>query len=82
MSQHMAVAGDAANMSLGGGVYEPLDLEAVINMAPKGVFVALAAGNESDDANNHSPARANGVNLYSPPDFLQEPGQYQGLTGK
>ncbi len=58
------VAGDAANMSLGGGVYEPLDLE-VIAMGAKGIFVALAAGNESDNANNHSPARANGANIYT-----------------
>lgn len=58
------VAGDAANMSLGGGVYEPLDLK-VIAMAAKGIYTALAAGNESDNANNHSPARANGVNLYT-----------------
>jgi subtilisin family serine protease len=58
------VAGDAANMSLGGGIYEPLDLE-VVQMGAKGIFVALAAGNESDDANNHSPARANGVNIFT-----------------
>ena len=58
------VAGDAANMSLGGSVYEPLDLE-VIEMGAKGIFVSLAAGNESDDANNHSPARANGVNIWT-----------------
>ena len=59
-----ALAGDAANMSLGGGVYEPLDLK-VVAMGAKGIFVALAAGNESDDANNHSPARANGLNVYT-----------------
>ncbi len=58
------VAGDAANMSLGGGIYEPLDLE-VVQMGAAGIFVALAAGNESDDANNHSPARANGLNVYT-----------------
>ena len=58
------VAGDAVNMSLGGGIYEPLDLE-VIEMGSKGIFVALAAGNESDDANNHSPARTNGTNIYT-----------------
>lgn len=59
-----ALAGDAANMSLGGGIYEPLDLK-VVAMGAKGIFVALAAGNESDDANNHSPARANGPNIYT-----------------
>ncbi len=59
-----ATAGDAANMSLGGGVYEPIDA-AVVALGAKGVFVALAAGNESDDAENHSPARAEGANLYT-----------------
>jgi subtilisin family serine protease len=58
------LAGDAANMSLGGGIYEPLDLK-VVAMAAKGIYTALAAGNESDNANNHSPARANGANLYT-----------------
>ena len=58
------VAGDAANMSLGGGIYEPLDLE-VVEMAAKGISTALAAGNESDDANNHSPARANGPYVFT-----------------
>ena len=59
-----ATAGDVANLSLGGSAYEPIDL-AVQNLGDAGVFVALAAGNESDDANNHSPARANGANLYT-----------------
>lgn len=59
-----AAPGDVANMSLGGSVYEPLDL-AVEALGETGVLVALAAGNESDDANNHSPARANGTNIYT-----------------
>lgn len=59
-----ATAGDAANLSLGGGIYEPIDL-AVVALGAKGVFVALAAGNESDDAEYHSPARAEGANLYT-----------------
>jgi subtilisin family serine protease len=57
-------SGDAVNMSLGGGAYEPLDIK-VVEMGEKGLFVALAAGNESDDANNHSPARANGDNIFT-----------------
>lgn len=57
--------GDVANMSLGGGVSTALD-NAVINAAASsGVRFALAAGNESDNANNHSPARANGTNVYT-----------------
>lgn len=58
-------AGDVANMSLGGGVSTSLDT-AVINASQvRGVKFALAAGNESDHANNHSPARANGQYLYT-----------------
>ncbi len=59
-----STAGDAANLSLGGSAYDPID-QAVINLGLGGVFVAMAAGNESDNANNHSPARANGLNLYT-----------------
>lgn len=57
-------SGDVANMSLGGGVSQALDT-AVVSAASGGVRFALAAGNESDNANNHSPARANGPNVYT-----------------
>ena len=57
------VAGDVANMSLGGPVSTALD-DAVIAASAKVKF-SLAAGNESDDANNHSPARVNGGNIYT-----------------
>lgn len=56
-------AGDVANMSLGGPVSQALD-DAVVAASSKVKF-ALAAGNETDDANNHSPARANGPNIYT-----------------
>lgn len=59
-----AIPGDAANLSLTGGVYEPIDL-AVQNLGLSGVYVAMAAGNYSKDANLYSPARANGPNLYT-----------------
>jgi subtilisin family serine protease len=55
-----AYAGDVANMSLGGGAYSTLD-NAVINASNQGIWFALAAGNESQNANNVSPARANGT---------------------
>lgn len=55
--------GDAANMSLGGPVDSALN-NAVITASAKVKF-ALAAGNESDDANNHSPSSANGTNIYT-----------------
>ncbi len=57
-------SGDVANMSLGGGVSQALD-QAVVNAAATGVKFTLAAGNESDSATNHSPARANGPNVYT-----------------
>ncbi|MEA3451499.1 MAG: S8 family serine peptidase, partial [Bacteroidota bacterium] len=57
--------GDVANMSLGGGASDAID-DAVINASnASGVKFVLAAGNESDNANNHSPARANGPNIYT-----------------
>ncbi|MBN1181741.1 MAG: S8 family peptidase [Bacteroidales bacterium] len=59
-----ASAGDAANMSLGGGVSTALD-EAVVAASNHGIYFALAAGNESDDANFHSPARANGAYIWT-----------------
>lgn len=54
-----AGAGDVANMSLGGPVSQALD-DAVLAAGAK-LKIALAAGNESDDAANHSPARAGGA---------------------
>jgi len=57
------VSGEVANMSLGGGISTALD-NAVITASAKVKF-ALAAGNESDDAENHSPARADGPNIYT-----------------
>ena len=62
-----AASGDVANMSLGGGISTTLD-EAVLNASTymgKTINFTLAAGNESDNANNHSPARINGPNIYT-----------------
>lgn len=56
--------GDVANMSLGGGVSTALDA-AVVAAAATGVKFSLAAGNESNSATLHSPARANGPNVYT-----------------
>lgn len=58
-----ASSGDAANMSLGGGVSTALD-NAVLAASSACPFV-LAAGNESTSANNSSPARVNGSNIYT-----------------
>ena len=53
-------AGEVANMSLGGGASSSLDT-AVLNASSNGVYFALAAGNDSANANNYSPARVNGT---------------------
>lgn len=52
-----AASNDVANMSLGGGVSTTLD-NAVYNASARCKF-CVAAGNESSDANNSSPARVN-----------------------
>ncbi|MDX5403931.1 MAG: S8 family serine peptidase [Bacteroidota bacterium] len=58
-----AGAHDVANMSLGGGISTTLD-NAVISASNTCKFV-LAAGNDGINANNSSPARANGNNIYT-----------------
>jgi subtilisin family serine protease len=59
-----------ANMSLGGGASQALD-DAVIAAAKTGVKFTLAAGNESEDVSNHSPARADGLNVYTVSSFAK-----------
>lgn len=60
-----AKPGDVVNMSFGEeGVSEALDRQ-VKAIAAKGIFVAIAAGNESKPANLFSPARANGTNIFT-----------------
>ncbi|MGH7458909.1 MAG: S8 family serine peptidase [Longimicrobiaceae bacterium] len=59
-----AAGGDVANMSLGGGTSDAVD-DAVRNAADQGVFFALAAGNDGEDANNYSPARVEYQNVWT-----------------
>ncbi|GAB2528017.1 S8 family peptidase [Spirosoma aerophilum] len=59
-----AVAGDVANMSLGGPAYPLID-EAVKEAASQGIRFALAAGNESENAIYSSPGRVDGPNIYT-----------------
>lgn len=59
-----AAPGDVANMSLGGGTSTALD-DAVRNAADQGIYFALAAGNDSDHANNSSPARVEYNNVWT-----------------
>lgn len=60
----VGVAGDAANMSLTGPVYQALD-DAVLAASNKGIYFALAAGNDSDPASLYSPARVNGTYIWT-----------------
>jgi len=55
-----AIKPAVANMSLGGGYSSSLNTAAT-NLANSGVFLAVAAGNESQDACNVSPASASRV---------------------
>lgn len=57
-------SGDVANLSLGGPVYQPLD-DAIINLAAKGIKVAIAAGNSGADASNFTPSRVNATNVFT-----------------
>ncbi len=60
-----ARAGDAVNISMGlEEVSDILDRE-IQAIASKGIFVVIAAGNESRPANNFSPARTSGKNIYT-----------------
>jgi len=60
-----ASAGDCVNMSLGGGAYDVLDQAVVTAAANTGAYFVLAAGNEGKPAELSSPARANGINVYT-----------------
>lgn len=57
-------SGDVANMSLGGPVSQALD-DAIVAAAGKGIKFVVAAGNSAANANNYSPARVNGSNIYT-----------------
>lgn len=61
--------GDVANMSLGGPVSQALD-DAVV-AASANVKFAIAAGNDGKHAQDYSPARANGDNLYTVSAFAE-----------
>jgi subtilisin family serine protease len=60
-----ASAGDVVNMSLGEDTASNLLNQYVQNTASRGIYIAIAAGNESDWANKYSPANANGPNIFT-----------------
>ena len=55
--------GDVVNLSIDGGASPTID-NAIVT-ASSVVKFAIAAGNQSDNAINYSPARAEGVNIYT-----------------
>jgi subtilisin len=60
-----AKAGEVVNISLGlEEVSQILETE-IKGIADKGIFVAIAAGNEGKSADNYSPARTSGTNVYT-----------------
>jgi hypothetical protein len=61
-----ASPGDVVNMSVGDdeGGSTTLDQQ-VRNTASQGIFIAIAAGNEKEEANKYSPGRTNAENIYT-----------------
>ena len=59
-----ASAGDCANMSLGGGYSKEVN-DAVIAAASMGIYFVVAAGNETQNTDNVSPASADGNNVFT-----------------
>jgi subtilisin len=60
-----AKAGDVVNMSLGEDEVSDILDQQVQATAAKGIFVTIAAGNDSKAADLYSPGRANGQNIYT-----------------
>lgn len=60
-----AKAGEVVNMSLGEDVSSTILIQQVQNTASKGIYIAIAAGNDNKLANLFSPANANGLNIYT-----------------
>jgi subtilisin family serine protease len=57
--------GDVANMSLGGSGTNATLEKAVSDAAAKGIKFVIAAGNDGANANNFTPGRVNGSNIYT-----------------
>jgi subtilisin family serine protease len=60
-----AAAGDVVNMSVGGESGSEILDQQVKNTAARGIYFAIAAGNENKLANLNSPARVNNQNVYT-----------------
>lgn len=60
-----AMAGDCANMSLGGLGHQQSMHDAIVNAAAKGIRFSLAAGNDSADAEDYEPAHIDAENVFT-----------------
>jgi subtilisin len=60
-----AKAGDVVNMSLGEDEVSNILDQQVQNIAAKGIYFAIAAGNDHKPALQFSPGRVNGTNIYT-----------------
>ncbi len=58
-------AGDAVNLSLGEDSISTILDQQVQNTAARGIYIAIAAGNDKEAARNFSPGRANGANIFT-----------------
>ncbi|HET9826812.1 MAG TPA: S8 family serine peptidase [Chitinophagaceae bacterium] len=58
-------AGDVVNMSLGEDSVSTILDQQVQNTAARGIYIAIAAGNDKEPAKNFSPGRANGTNIFT-----------------
>ena len=65
-----ALPGDVINLSLITSPLRAMD-DAVAGAGAKGIYVAIAAGNYAKSASNYSPARAEGVNVFTVSAFEQ-----------
>lgn len=60
------IAGDVVNMSLGGtGTYAALETAIATLAGSRKIFFSIAAGNNNIPATGFTPARTNGVNVYT-----------------
>jgi len=57
--------GDAVNLSLGEDSISTILDQQVQNTAARGIYIAIAAGNDKEPARNFSPGRANGANIFT-----------------
>lgn len=58
-------SGDVVNMSLGEDSISAILDQQVQNTASKGIYIAIAAGNDKAPARNYSPGRVNGANIFT-----------------